>query len=630
MNFYIMGVLGHIDHGKTTLTKALTGVDTDQLKEEKQRKISIELGFAPIQFQNNYQASIIDIPGHEKFIKKAIAGASGLDLAILVVAANEGIMYQTKEHLEIISLLSVQRIIVVVTKMDLVNQKELEIITINIKNFLKDTRFSGAKVVHVDGISYRGVSELKHRVSKELEKIPSKDINTPLRMPIDQVFTLRGYGTVTRGTLYDGKITSGQLVTILPGNLRVKVKEMQYHNQITKNAYAGQRVALNISGVNKENIKRGQVIVDSDYYISTQTIDVKIKTVNSLRYKKIKQHEHIMIHIGTTNSTGKIIFFDRNSIEFLPNEEIYCQIRLDNPIVAKKGDSLILRKLSPTETFAGGIILQTQTNKYPFGKETIKKLVRLDNDPLLEQLISLLEEHMMMTEKQLAQYIGVSEHYISKLLSKCVASGVLTSVKGQYTAQTVMNQLRSLVLNKLRNYHRQHPLKYGIPKAELISSLSELYPPNLILNILINLDNDKLICFRGPNVCIKNFRPEFPSETKKEMIKVIRNLEKQGLEPAPVLEILSQSSLNNCVIKDFLFYIEKEGVVERLNDKYVVHYKNIKESIYLLKKYYPYFFTVQDAKKILKLSRKYLIPFLEHLDRKKVTTQESSKRVWIE
>src|SRR3954451_2388835 len=345
--YFTIGMAGHIDHGKTSLTKALTNVDTDRLKEEKERQISIELGFAPLYEDGDIQISVIDVPGHERFIRQMIAGVAGIDLVVLVVAADEGVMPQTREHLEILKFLGVKSGLVAITKIDRVEEEFVELVKEDIFEELQGTVFEQAPYVLVDSISLKGIEELKTMIIETLKNQEMRDIRGALRLPIDQVFTVKGQGTVVRGTVYEGSVEEGQLLKVMPKGLDVRARQIQVHHHSANQAFAGQRAAINLSGVAKEELERGDVLVSSEHFIVTKTIDVAIHLVSDLDYM-VKQRMPIKCHIGTAEVMGRIVFFDRNEIE-TENEEILCQLRLDDEIVTKRGDRFILRRPSPQE-----------------------------------------------------------------------------------------------------------------------------------------------------------------------------------------------------------------------------------------------------------------------------------------
>lgn len=409
--FYTIGMAGHIDHGKTSLTKALTNVDTDRLKEERERQISIELGFAMLYEDDEIQISVIDVPGHERFIRQMIAGVAGIDLVILVVAVDEGVMPQTKEHLDILKFLGLKKGIIAITKIDRVDKDLIELVKEDILATLKETVFEDAPFVLVDSLSNKGIEELKERIITHLKNLEMRDTKGAFRLPIDQVFTVKGQGTVVRGTIYEGTIEEGQMLKIMPKGLDVRARQIQVHHQKKQKAFAGQRAAINLSGVDKESINRGDVLVSSEQFIVTKIIDVSIRIVADLN-SQIKQRMPIKLHLGTSEVMGRIVFFDRNEVNG-EDGEILCQLRLEKEILTKRGDRFILRRPSPAETIGGGWVIDPKGNKYRFGGKTIEELEKKKEGSPEERLIAVLAEAKSLTLPELIKRTGLKEEIIS-------------------------------------------------------------------------------------------------------------------------------------------------------------------------------------------------------------------------
>ncbi len=379
---------GHIDHGKTTLTKALTNVDTDRLKEEKERQISIELGFAPLFEDKEVQISVIDVPGHERFIRQMIAGVAGIDLVVLVVAADEGVMPQTREHLDILGFLGIRNGIVAITKIDRVDEEFIDLVKDDIFEELQGTVFESSPFVLVDSLSKKGINELKELIVSTLKNQEMRDAKGAFRLPIDQVFTVKGQGTVVLGTVYEGTVEEGQALMIMPKGIEVRARQLQVHHQPAKQAFAGQRAAINLSNVAKEDLERGDVVVSSEHFNVTRTIDVAIRVVEDLDYM-VKQRMPIKCHIGTAEVMGRIVFFDRNELKE-ENGEILCQLRLEEEVVTKRGDRFILRLPSPQETIGGGWVIDPRGEKYRFGVQTIEELEKKKIGSPKERIVAAL------------------------------------------------------------------------------------------------------------------------------------------------------------------------------------------------------------------------------------------------
>ena len=427
---YTIGMAGHIDHGKTSLTKALTNVDTDRLKEEKERNISIELGYAPLKIDDELHVSIIDVPGHERFIRQMIAGVAGIDLVILVIAADEGVMPQTKEHLEILSFLGIEKGIIAISKIDRVDEELLELVQEDIRENLEGTVFESAPFVLVDSLSKKGLEELKQEIKKELEHMEMRDARGPFRLPIDQVFTVQGQGTIVRGTVYEGIVEKGSSLQVLPQGIPVKVRQIQVHHEQTEAAKAGQRAALNLGGISKHEIARGDVLVSSEHFLVTDTLDITTKFVSDLA-SPVKQRAPIKLHTGTTEVMGKIVFFDRNEVVEEENE-VVCQLRLDHPIVCKRGDRFILRRPTPVETIGGGWIIDPKGSKYRFGEDTVNMLMQKKEGTPNERVLSILKEKALMTFEALLKFSSMDKDELTAILDEEKGTTIFELASGEY------------------------------------------------------------------------------------------------------------------------------------------------------------------------------------------------------
>lgn len=353
MKHVIIGTAGHVDHGKTCLIKALTGIDTDRLKEEKKRGITIELGFAYLDFPNGQRAGIVDVPGHEKFVRNMLAGAGGMDLAMLIIAADEGIMPQTVEHLDILSILGIQKGVVVITKTDLVEPDFLELIQEDVHELVKDTFLENAPVIPVSVYENSGLEQLKSTLKDLCDQLPDKTNSGHFRLPIDRVFTLKGFGTVVTGTLMEGKLKKDQEITLYPENVPVKVRNIQVHTQNVDTAWAGQRVAVNIPDRKKDEILRGNVLASPQSLYTTRIIDVKVEMLKHTD-RVIRHGNRLHIYHGTKELLGKIILMNQNELK--AGESCYAQLRLEEETVVRKGDHFVLRFYSPVETIGGGVV----------------------------------------------------------------------------------------------------------------------------------------------------------------------------------------------------------------------------------------------------------------------------------
>ncbi|WP_404450190.1 selenocysteine-specific translation elongation factor [Sutcliffiella horikoshii] len=620
---YTIGMAGHIDHGKTTLTKALTGVDTDRLKEEKERQISIELGYAPLVLNQDTQLSIIDVPGHERFIRQMIAGVSGIDLVILVVAADEGVMPQTKEHLEIVKFLQIQKGIIAITKKDKVEEELLDLVQEEIMDELEGTMFHQAPVVFLDSTKNIGTEELKETILRQLEDLQVKHESGSFRLPIDQVFSIKGQGTVVRGTIMEGMVQSDEELQILPSAVLVKARQLQVHNKMVEKAKAGQRVAINLPNIGTEEINRGDVLVQSHTYETTDTIDVSLQFIKKLPIP-IKQRSLIKVHIGTAEVMGRIIFFDRNEYQD-SNEEVLCQLRLEEEITAKRGDKFIIRRPTPVETVGGGWVIQAKGSKYKFGENTIRTLQKVKDGRPTERISQALSKNRLLAYKDLQEETGLTKCELDALIE----DGKLIIIKDTYyTTSDNLKVTSQQVLEYIHTFHMANPLKGGVAKAEILSNFSNSVPKNLVEHVLQSLQVDGKIMRNESLLYVEDFKPHFPPSWKKRMEQVVSHIEKDGLTPKPYVDYGREAGLPEKELRALQHYLIKQKKMYELDEKHLVCVKNIADSVCQLKKKHSQKFELSDVKEELGLSRKYLIPYMELLDALQITKREESVRYW--
>jgi selenocysteine-specific elongation factor len=620
--FYTVGMAGHIDHGKTTLTKALTNIDTDRLKEEKERQISIELGFAPLYQEENMQISIVDVPGHERFIKKMIAGVAGIDLVVLVVAADEGIMPQTREHLDILSILGITNGIGVLTKLSKVDADLRELAKDEVVEELHGTPFENAPFMMVDSLSGEGIQGLKDLIIRSMEDIPVKTAEGDFRMPIDQVFTVKGQGTIVRGTIYEGTIVTGANVTVLPPGLTSKARQIQVHGMDTSKGFAGQRTAVNLPGINQQDLKRGDVLVASTHLSVTDTIDVSLNILKGLSLG-MKQRMDVKVHTGTSEVMGKLIFFDRNKVE-KEEDIILCQIRLSEHIVVKRGDRFILRRPTPVETIGGGWIINPEGESYKFGPQTIAKLRSIMVGTSEERILNLLKKKKSLTAECILKDASVTENKLSSILKQ---DGWIVLRSSNVTHISIIESCENRICSELSHYHDQNPLDKGMNKAELNQHLKI---PDDLLNYSIDhlLKQNRLVKEHGV-LRIKGFMPHLPLQWKKRCMQLLHSLREDDLNVKPVEEYFHEAGIPESLRQKYHQFFVQEKWVIPLNRKYVYACESFIHATSLLKKNTDQCFTIAEAKEILGISRKYMIPFLERLDKEGCTVRINEKRKWI-
>lgn len=622
--YFTIGMAGHIDHGKTTLTKALTEVDTDRLKEEKERQISIELGFAPLYEDEELQISVIDVPGHERFIRQMIAGVTGIDLVVLVVAADEGVMPQTSEHLEILRFLGIKNGIVAITKIDRVDEEFIELVKDDIFDELTGTVFEDAPFVLVDSVSGKGIAELKSLIIETLKVQEMRNARGAFRLPIDQVFTVKGQGTVVRGTVYEGTVSEGDTISILPEGIEVRARQLQVHHQPAKHAFAGQRVAINLSNVSKDDLKRGDVLVSSDHFVVTNTIDVAVRIVGDLEYM-VKQRMPIKCHIGTAEVMGRIVFFDRNELKE-DTGEILCQLRLEHDIVTKRGDRFIIRRPSPQETIGGGWVIDARGEKYRFGEKTVAVLEKKKVGTPIERITDALIEGKSLTMTELIKRTSLDEE---TLLSELQDESFILYNGKEYSMKTIIEMVNEDLSEQLMTYHETNPLKQGVNKAELFHHLQIMFPQNLLEYVLEQGIANGTFTRKGQFLSHGTFRPHVPANWEKRTEHLLTAIKQDGTQVKYLNDYLTKAGILESIQQDLVQFLVAERQIVPLDKVYFWHGDVFVESVKKLQQHTKNEFTVADAKDVLQLTRKFLIPFLETLDRLEYTKRNDNIRIWL-
>lgn len=614
---------GHIDHGKTTLTKALTNVDTDRLKEEKERQISIELGFAPLYEDEEIQISVIDVPGHERFIRQMIAGVAGIDLVVLVVAADEGVMPQTREHLEILGFLGIKHGIIAITKMDRVEEEFIELVKEDIMEELQGTVFENAPFALVDSLSKKGIDGIKALIIQSLKDQEMRDAKGAFRLPIDQIFTVKGQGTVVRGTVYEGTVEEGQVLKIMPKGTEVRARQIQVHHHPAKTAYAGQRAAINLSSVSKEDLERGDVLVSSEHFNVTKIIDVAIRVVDDLDYM-VKQRMPIKLHIGTADVMGRIVFFDRNEIKE-ENGEILCQLRLEEEILTKRGDRFIIRRPSPQETVGGGWVIDPRGNKYRFGDQTIEDLEKKKVGTPKERVASVLFEAKSLPMDELIKRSALDEETLKHVLND--KDFILYNGK-EYTLRTIIHSIEEDVYDRLQEFHLTHSMKTGINKAELLQSLQNRFSKPILEYVVENGISNGVFSKKGQFVSLYGFTPHIPKNWQKRTENMLAEMKQDGLKVLYFNDYLANAGIPENLVGDIKRFLEGSGLVIQLDDQFAYFGEVFAKAVEKLRDKTGKEFEVGDAKEVLDLSRKYMIPFLEKLDSTGLTKRVENKRIW--
>ena len=505
MKHIILGTAGHVDHGKTSLIKALTNVDTDRLKEEKERGITIELGFAPLVLPNGQRIGIVDVPGHEKFVKNMVAGAGGIDLVALVIAADEGVMPQTREHFEICELLGIKRGIVALTKIDMVDEEWLTLVQEDIRSFLKGTFLETSPIVPLSSVTGVGLVEFLARLNDIISTLDERTDSGLFRLPVDRVFTMKGFGTVITGTLASGKVQVGDTIEIMPSGGQAKIRGIQVHNEPAQVAQAGQRTAINLQGTDRTVIERGYVLTRPSTFQTSSRLDIHIRYLASAG-KKLKNRALVRFHTGTNETISRIILPDRDQIE--PGEETYAQVVPKNPVVAMSGDRFVIRSYSPITTIGGGEIIDPLARKRR-KNSTSGEAERLHRGTGEDKTDTILERAGLEGISGLSLTIrtGLPPSEQGKILEKMLSEKkalLIDRDERRVVSSRIYRDFQNRVLSEISGYHKRYPLKEGISREELRITLGDFIDPKLFSKALKDLEGEGKIVAAKENVRIED------------------------------------------------------------------------------------------------------------------------------
>ena len=588
MKHIIIGTAGHIDHGKTTLIRALTGRNTDRLKEEQDRGITIELGFTWFDLESGLRCGIIDVPGHEKFIQQMVSGVVGMDMVLLVVAADEGIMPQTREHLDILELLGIEKCILVLTKCDTVEPEWVDMMEEDIRKELKDTILENAPVVRVSSVTGEGIEALKKEIEKMVSSLPERDTKGIPRLPIDRVFSLQGFGTIITGTLISGTLHKGDALAIYPEGLKARIRNIQVHEQDAEFAEAGQRVALNLSGVKKEELHKGSVISLENSMENSTLMDGKVTMLRDSK-RSLKNRERLHFLSGTKEVLCRAVLLDKE--EIAPGEEGLCEFILEEEMVFKRGDRFILRFYSPVETIGGGIVLEPNARKKKrFSDEAIQELLSKEDGSLSDVLETVIQEELnsLYTVQTLAKRLSHSVEEITPALSALVEEGRVYPVDLQKERYFLHREnayiLSTEIGHLLEAFYKKHPYRLGMPKAEIREKVLKSSKQNLFDACLPYFNG---ISLSGEYLLLTD-RGEFKDETYRKIEKNIL----QDLEAAAfMLPRVEELDRHKTKEEDFLDILQNLVVEEKVvkvgeDPELLILKENLEKGIAFLRSYF--------------------------------------------
>lgn len=635
MKNIIVGTAGHIDHGKTTLIKALTGRNTDRWEEEQRRGITIDLGFTYFDLKNGDRVGIIDVPGHEKFINNMVAGVVGMDLVLLVVAADEGIMPQTREHMDILGLLGIKKSILVINKCDLVDEEWLELVEEEIQEELEGTFLEGAPVVKVSAATGQGLDELTDTIQQLMsDEVVAKDTQTIPRLPIDRAFTLSGFGTIITGTLISGTITREDVLEMYPIGKECKIRNIQVHGQNQEKCYAGQRVAINLSNVKKKEIRRGCVLAPKNSMKNTDLLDVKLKVLeDSMRI--LTNHERLHLYTGTSEILCRAVLLDKEQIG--PGEEGLVQLRLEEEIAVKRGDRFVVRFYSPMETIGGGIVLEPNpVRKKRFDAQAIEELKKKESGSLGDVMELQIKEHgdTMITLAELAKVMAHSVDELKEYLEELEESGtifVFPMKKDTYLWHRDSEfAVRQKIEETLQKYHSEHPYRYGMKKAEIHNTFLKKIKPNIFDAYIERMTGENVYGRREEYLSLPGY--EVPKDAMYlQTEKLIEDtFEKAGYDFVRFSEI-DFGKIPRQTAEDVVLMMIDEGKVIRINEEMFTMKHLMDEAKEKIQNHLKEenLITIAQVRDMFSTSRKSAKPILEYMDSIKVTkkTGGESERV---
>ncbi|MEN8141579.1 MAG: selenocysteine-specific translation elongation factor [Thermodesulfobacteriota bacterium] len=633
MREIVLGTAGHVDHGKTSLVRALTGIETDRLKEEKKRGITIELGFAFLDLDCGHRLGIVDVPGHEKFVKNMVAGVAGIDLVAFVIAADEGIMPQTREHFEICRLMGVDKGLIVITKKDMVDEEWLELVEEDVRDFCQDTFLAEAPLLHVSSQTGEGIAQVKEELDRLVAASDFSEAFGPFRLPVDRVFSMKGFGSVVTGTSMSGRLALGDEVEVFPRNLFGKVRGIQSHGAEAQMVEAGKRTAINISGVEKDQIARGDIIATPGCLAATYMLDVDFLYLAS-QEKPLKNRTRVRVHLGSAEVMGRLLLLDDETLR--PGQEGAVQLLLEEEVGAWPGDRYVVRSYSPVATIGGGRVHAVSPRKRrrlrPENKEAYK--VYRGGDPQELALLLLRQSGSQgLSQEELARVMGIFGKRLQKLLAGPISKGlvqVIDSERQLMVSREVVDGLAERLLALLAGYHEENPLQLGLGKEELKSQLFPGLSGKLFNGVLNGLVKGGKVAVEESKVRLADHKVVFQADEAKVRSDMLAFFADKGLTVPTVKEVLARfAELEPAFVKEMLAVLVRDGELAKINEDLYYPLPQLAKLEAQLVAFIQKEGEIDAPrfKGLTGLTRKFSIPLLEYFDKKKVTLRVGDKRV---
>ena len=623
-NNVIIGTAGHIDHGKTTLIKALSGIETDTTQEEKDRGMSINLGFAYFDLPSGKRCGVVDVPGHERFIKNMLAGVSGINLVLLLVDSREGIMPQTKEHIDILTLLGIENYIIVMTKIDLVEEEYRELVKEDIQEFISGTVLENSPIIEVDSISKKGLDTLLATIDKKTEDIVAKNVEKNARINIDRSFQVKGFGTVVTGTLTEGIINVGDELVIYPKEVKAKVRNIQVHSKDVETAYAGQRTAINLANIKFDDVKRGDTLATAGSLTKTYMLDTEIKLINDER-ANLELWDRVRVYIGTEEVMARVVPLGTDLLK--AGESSFAQLRLEEEIAVKNYDKFIIRTYSPMITIGGGVILDANPKKHSrFNEEVIEKLkVQLEGNTT-DLIANYLLSHTdyLNSKENILKELQLPKEEVEESLTQLVENTTVYETKLGYIHKKKYDEVLEKLKKLLSDYHNRYKLKVGIPKIEVLSKFKISQKEMLELLDLFILNNE--IRLEGNFVAEKDFEVNYDKKQLAEKERIEKALLDGGFTPPSVKELTNGEKPKVELLESLI-----DNTVVRLDADLVLHEKVFKDAVQKVEEHCKKNNQIglAEFRDMTGSSRKYSMAILEYMDKIGITRRLENYRVLV-
>ena len=629
MKSIIVGTAGHIDHGKTALVKALTGIDADRLEEEKRRGITIDLGFAHMELAGangeTLRLGFVDVPGHERFVRNMLAGVGGIDLVLLVIAADESIKPQTREHFDILQLLGVRQGITVLTKSDAVDAETLDVVRLEVEEFLRGTFLESPKspVVAVSSLTGAGLDDLKRAMAMAAGEVASRDPRALARLPIDRVFTMKGFGTVVTGTLISGTIRREEELEVFPTGQRVRVRGLQVHGEVADAAVAGQRTALNLAGASVEDLSRGMTLAPAATFETTRRVDVKLRLLASAK-RPLKHRARVHFHAHSMEAVGEVELHDAKAVA--PGSEVFARIKLSEAALLSPGDRFILRQFSPVVTIGGGTVLDAHPQSRKLAVDTTLETLAGDDGLAILKARIWRTYHDGISLRTLVAETGWAKDVIEPQMARLVKSGEIVQIDDLVLCTPAWEALKAQVIPTVEAFHKQNPLERGIGKEQL--QVRTDASPVIFDAIAERLVREKKIEIAGDLIRLPGHGIVMKDEEAESKKRIEEAFATTGLKVPALHEVIAGLKVDKARAQKIVTLLLRDKVLVKISDELVFHRSALEELRRQIaaQKVKSSKMDVATFKELTGVSRKYAIPLLEYLDRERVTRRVGDAR----